>query len=56
MTFEYGNPKAILAELPIVPNDLGHTPLEDFDYFCSLTGCPPDDAWAKLAYVFASRK
>jgi hypothetical protein len=54
--FEYGNPEAILAELPVPPNDLGHTPVDDFEHFCSLTGCPRDDAWAKLAYVFASRK
>jgi hypothetical protein len=55
MMFEYGNPEAILADMPIVPNDLGHTPLDDFDYFCSVTGCPRDNAWAKLAMVWATQ-
>lgn len=55
MTFEYANPEAILAEMPIVANDLGHTPLDDFDYFCSATGCPRDNAWAKLAMVWATQ-
>lgn len=52
--FEYGNPEAILADLPIVPNEIGHTPLDDWQHFCSYTGCLPDNAWAKLAYVSAA--
>jgi hypothetical protein len=53
--FEYGNPEAILADMPNEPNDLGHTPLDDFDHFASVTGCPKDDAWARLAFVWAKQ-
>jgi hypothetical protein len=52
MTFEYGNPEAIVADMPIVPNEIGHTPIDDFEHFCSVTGCPKDDAWARLAFVW----
>lgn len=51
--FEYGNPEAILTLLPGAPNDLGHAPVDGFDHFCSVTGCPHDDAWAKLAIVWS---
>ncbi|BBU33449.1 hypothetical protein BTHE68_71830 (plasmid) [Burkholderia sp. THE68] len=59
----YGNPKEILANIFAVrtlpPNEYGHTPLEDFDYFCASSGCDPATvgeealAWAKLAYISA---
>ncbi|MDR6381854.1 hypothetical protein [Paraburkholderia caribensis] len=51
--FEYGNPEAILALLQVAPNELGHTPSDDFEHFCSVTGCPRDNAWAKLAMVWS---
>lgn len=54
--FEYGNPEAILAEVlkhPLAQNDLGHTVLDDWQHFCTYTGCSPDNAWAKLAFVSA---
>ena len=51
--FEYGNPEAILAEImPLEPNEAGHTVLDDFAHFCSVTGCDKDNTWAKLAYVW----
>ena len=54
---EYGNPESILIEVlssrPLTTNDiLGHTPIGDFEHFCSVTGCPKDKAWAKLAFVW----
>ncbi|TCG09391.1 hypothetical protein BZM27_06210 [Paraburkholderia steynii] len=54
MTFEYANPEAILADLlpTLKSNEIGHTALEDFANFCSVTGCPKDDKWAKLAFVW----
>lgn len=57
--FKYGNPDAILVELLLTlkPNDLGHTALDDFEHMCTVTGCPTDDKWAKLAFVWEwSRK
>lgn len=53
--FEYGNPEAILAELlpTLKPNELEHTALDDWQHFCSYTGCDPNNAWAKLGYVSA---
>lgn len=53
--FEYGDPEAILADMPATPNEIGHTPLDDFEHFCSVTGCPKDDAWARLAFVWAKQ-
>ena len=55
--FEYGNPESILIEIlssrPLTTSDiLGHTPVGDFERFCSVTGCPRDNAWAKLAFVW----
>ena len=55
--FEYGNPESILIEVlssrPLTTHDiLGHTPVGDFEHFCSVTGCPKDNAWAKLAFVW----
>ncbi|CAB3758684.1 hypothetical protein [Paraburkholderia humisilvae] len=59
----YGKPEEMLADFlqanPLVPNDLGHTALDDFDHFCAYSGCNPTEvgpdayAWAKLAYVSA---
>lgn len=61
----FGNPDEILAGLlsanPPVPNDLGHTALDDFEHFCAYTGCSPERigkdafAWAKLAFVSAHK-
>jgi hypothetical protein len=52
-----GEPDEILADIlaarPLVPNEYGHTALEDFEHFCAVTGCDPNNAWAKLAYVSA---
>ncbi|MBB5510637.1 hypothetical protein [Paraburkholderia atlantica] len=54
----YGKPdellRLIIGNRPLPKNDLGHTPLDDFDHFCAYSGCDPNDAWAKLAYVTAS--
>ncbi|MEP9322406.1 hypothetical protein PPMP20_04585 [Paraburkholderia phymatum] len=52
--FEYGNADAILDVLLFraEPNKLGHTALDDFEHMCSVTGCPKNDKWAKLAFVW----
>ena len=53
--FEHGNPDAILEVVlssPIKTNAAGHTALEDFEHMCTVTGCPKDDKWAKLAFVW----
>ncbi|WP_454875541.1 hypothetical protein [Paraburkholderia xenovorans] len=59
----YGEPDRLLElvmgkrELP--KNDLGHTPLEDFEHFCSYSGCSEQEigprafAFVRLAYVTA---
>jgi hypothetical protein len=59
----YGEPDRLLElvigkrELP--KNDLGHTPLEDFEHFCAYTGCSEQElgprafAFVRLAYVTA---
>jgi hypothetical protein len=50
MTFEYGNPEAILAEvLKGLPD--AERALEAFSHFCSYTGCDPNNTWAKLAFL-----
>lgn len=56
----YGKPDETLAKIleaqPPLPNELGHTPLDDFEHFCAYTGCIEDEvgkdafARAKLAY------
>jgi hypothetical protein len=46
----------ILASCPLVPNEYGHTALEDFEHFCAYSGCDPDNAWAKLAFVSSRLK
>ena len=53
--FEFGNPDAILEVVlpdPTKVNEAGHTALEDFEHYCSVTGCDKDNAWAKLAFVW----
>jgi hypothetical protein len=54
----YGKPEELLAQLlqarPLKPNQYGHTALEDFEHFCAYSGCDPNNAWAKLAFVTAS--
>lgn len=52
--FEYGNPDAILNVLleGAQPNETGHTAPDDFEHMCSVTGCPKDDKWAKVAFVW----
>ncbi|OYD65978.1 UNVERIFIED_ORG: hypothetical protein BDU10_8630 [Burkholderia sp. CF145] len=59
----YGNPEKILSDMlsarPLVPNAIGHTPMDDFEHFCSYTGCSAENigadafTWAKLAYISA---
>jgi hypothetical protein len=53
----YGKPDEMLADIlsarPLVPNEHGHTALDDFEHFCAYSGCDPDNAWAKLAYISA---
>jgi hypothetical protein len=59
----YGNPKEMLADILRVrrlePDEHGHTALENFEHFCSYSGCNRQSigdeafAWAKLAYVSA---
>ncbi|MFP3554221.1 hypothetical protein SB861_26470 [Paraburkholderia sp. SIMBA_049] len=59
----YGNPEQILSDMlsarPLVPNAIGHTPMDDFEHFCSYTGCAAEKigadafAWVKLAYISA---
>jgi hypothetical protein len=54
--FEYRNPEAIMKVVlpdPSKRNEHGHTLDEDFDHLCDVTGCPKDDAWAKLAMAWA---
>jgi hypothetical protein len=54
----YGKPDEMLAELlrarPLKANQYGHNALDDFEHFCAYSGCHPDNAWAKLAFVTAS--
>ena len=56
--FEYGDPEAILAAMldgaTLATNAIGHTALDDFQHFCAVTGCDPENGWAKLAYVWES--
>ena len=53
----YGKPDEILADIlqarPLVPDERGHTSLDDFEHFCAYSGCDPNNAWAKLAFVSA---
>lgn len=53
----YGNPDQLLADLlqarPLVPNEHGHTALEDFEHFCAYSGCDLNNAWAKYGYISA---
>ncbi|CAB3731419.1 hypothetical protein LMG22037_05612 [Paraburkholderia phenoliruptrix] len=56
--FEYSNPEAILEV--VLPdrtkrNEHGHTLDDDFQHFCAVTGCPKDEAWAKLALAWGWR-
>jgi hypothetical protein len=61
----YGNPEEILAKMlevqPLTPNSRGHTAMDDFEHFCSYSGCDEKTigelafAWAKLAYISAWR-
>jgi hypothetical protein len=56
----YGKPDEMLADIlaarPLVPNEFGHTALEDFEHFCAYSGCDLDNAWAKLAFVSSRLK
>jgi hypothetical protein len=57
----YGKPVELLQKLlaahPPVPNDRGHTVLDDFDHLCAYSGLNEADAgsdafaWAKYSYV-----
>jgi hypothetical protein len=59
----YGKPDEMLADIlsvrPLVPNQNGHTAMDDFDHFCAHSGCNPGAvspeayAWAKLAFISA---
>ncbi|MFM0125991.1 MULTISPECIES: hypothetical protein [Paraburkholderia] len=59
----YGKPDKLLELLigkrALPKNDLGHTPLDDFEHFCAYTGCserelgPQAFAFVRLAYVTA---
>lgn len=58
----YGNPDRMLADIlpePQPRNSRGHTPIEDFEHFCSYSGLskekvgPLGFAYAKLAYCTA---
>lgn len=54
----YGKPEEMLVQVlqarPLKPNKYGHTALEEFEHFCAYSGCDPNNAWAKLAFVTAS--
>lgn len=53
--FEYRNPDAIMTVVhpdPSAKNKQGHTLDDDFQHFCAVTGCPKDEAWAKLALAW----
>jgi hypothetical protein len=54
----YGQPAELLAQMlqarPLQANQYGRTALEEFEYFCAYSGCDPDNAWAKLAFITAS--
>jgi len=59
----YGNPdellQLVIGKRALPKNDLGHTPLDDFEHFCAYTGCneqelgPRAFAFIRLAYVTA---
>ncbi|MFM0572043.1 hypothetical protein PQQ88_27390 [Paraburkholderia caledonica] len=59
----YGEPdrllELVIGKRQLPKNDLGHTPLEDFQHFCAYTGCNEKDlgqrafAFVRLAYVTA---
>jgi hypothetical protein len=51
--FEYGNPDAILDVVLSAPSK-PETALDDFEHFCSVTGCDRRNAWAKLAFAWES--
>lgn len=57
----YGEPdrllKLVIGKRALPKNDLGHTPLDDFEHFCAYTGCSEQElgprafAFVRLAYV-----
>jgi hypothetical protein len=53
----YAPPRARLADIfearPLVPDERGHTSLDNFEHFCAYSGCDSRNAWAKLAFVSA---
>ncbi|SDR62982.1 hypothetical protein [Paraburkholderia tuberum] len=59
----YGDPdrllELVIGKRALPKNDLGHTPLDDFEHFCAYTGCREQDlgprafAFVRLAYVTA---
>jgi len=40
--------KKVIDGRTLQTNAAGHTVLDDFEHFCSYTGCDPGNAWAKL--------
>jgi len=59
----YGDPdkllQLVIGKRALPKNDLGHTPLDDFEHFCATTGCNEAElgsrafAFVRLAYVTA---
>jgi hypothetical protein len=59
----YQNPDELLRKLleanPLLPNNLGHTPLDDFEHFCVYSGLNEAEvghlnfAWVKCAFITA---
>ncbi|MGF6915988.1 hypothetical protein [Paraburkholderia sp. 40] len=59
----YGKPdellQLVIGKRDLPTNDLGHTPLDDFEHFCAYTGCAEQElgprafAFVRLAYVTA---
>lgn len=58
----YKNPVELLQTIqsePLLRNEIGHTPLDDFDHFCAFSGLSEElvgreaFAWAKVAFVSA---
>jgi hypothetical protein len=57
----YRDPDQLLRQLletnPLVPNRLGHTPLDDFEHVCAFSGLEEREvghlafAWARYAFI-----
>jgi hypothetical protein len=60
----YGDPdkllELVIGKRGLPKNDLGHTPLDDFEHFCAYSGCNEDDlgprafAFVRTGYVTAA--